>query len=155
MKQLIVIAFASVAFAACYSKTQEVKKMTTDTAGQALKAKRLTDTTGYTTIKWIDSVVNIGLVSTGKTAEINFRFKNTGDKPLFVVDARPGCGCTIADYPKQAIAPGKEGIIKANYDVKAGTKGEFRKNIHVKTNTKDKRDTYIFFFGKVKTEGDT
>jgi hypothetical protein len=71
------------------------------------------------------------------------------------VAAEPGCGCTVTDFPQEAIAPGKEGIISASYDIKADAHGEFRKNIHVKTNTKDKTDTYIFFFGKVKSEGDT
>ena len=148
-------AFAAiVVFTACNSS--EVKNTTAqDTAGDALHAKLLTDTSGYTSIKWIDSVKNIGLVTAGKKSEITFRFQNVGNKPLFVIDAQPGCGCTIADYPKEAIAPGKEGIITANYDVKAGTQGEFRKNIHVKTNTKEKTDTYIFFYGRIKSEGNT
>ena len=139
-------------FAAC--QTQETKKQPVP-VGKTINTKLLTDTSGFTTIKWIDSVKNIGLVSPGKKAEIEFRFKNTGKKPLFIVAAEPGCGCTVADYPKEAIAPGSEGVITAGNDVKAGAKGEFRKNIHVKTNTKDKTDTYIFFYGKVRSDGDT
>ena len=67
------------------------------------------DSTTFTTIKWIDSLKDIGTVPAGKTAEINFRFQNTGDKPLIVVEAKPGCGCTLADYPKEPISPGKRG----------------------------------------------
>jgi hypothetical protein len=154
MKLFFTAIAAIVAFTACNSN--EVKQTNSgDTTGNALHAQLLTDTTGYTQIKWIDSVKNIGLVTAGKKVEITFRFQNVGTKPLFIVDAQPGCGCTIADYPKEAIAPGKEGIITANFDVKAGTEGEFRKNIHVKTNTKEKTDTYIFFYGRIKSEGNT
>ncbi|HEX8460936.1 MAG TPA: DUF1573 domain-containing protein [Segetibacter sp.] len=157
MKLHLILITAITALAAC--QNQDAKKTTattiTDTTGSALHTKLLTDTSGYTEIKWIDSVKNIGIIPPAKVAEIAFRFKNTGTKPLFIIDAKPGCGCTITDYPKEAIAPGKEGIIKANYDVKAGTSGEFRKNIHVKTNTKDKTDTYIFFYGRIRGEGET
>ncbi len=110
------------------------------------------DTANYTSIKWIDSVKNIGNVEAGKKAEIKFRFKNTGGKPLYIISAEPGCGCTVADFPKEAIAPGAEGLITANYDVHAGSEGEFRKNIHVTTNTKGSDSHYIFFYGGIKKD---
>jgi hypothetical protein len=154
MKFQLITLLSFAVFTSCQNNN-DVKRITADTTGNALDAKLLSDTSGFTTIKWIDSVKNIGLVQAGKKSEITFRFKNTGNSPLFIVDAKPGCGCTIADYPEEAIAPGKEGIITANYDVKAGTSGEFRKNIHVKTNTKDKTDTYIFFYGRIKGKGDS
>lgn len=113
------------------------------------------DTTRFTTIKWIDSVENIGTIEAGKKTEIKFHFKNTGGKPLYIISAEPGCGCTVTDYPKEAIAPGAEGLITAEYDVHKGTSGEFRKNIHVTTNTKGSTGHYIFFYGAIKSEGDT
>lgn len=112
------------------------------------------DTNNYTTIKWIDSVKNIGTVNAGTTTEIKFRFKNTGEKPLYIIAARPGCGCTVADYPKEAIAAGAEGVITANYDIHKGTEGEFRKNISVTANTKGSKDYNIFFYGQIKKESD-
>lgn len=113
------------------------------------------DTTNYTTIKWVDSVKNIGLVTAGTKTKINFRFKNTGTKPLFIIAARPGCGCTIADYPKEAIAPNAEGVITAEYDAQKGTQGEFRKNISVNANTKGTTLYNIFFYGRIKKENDS
>lgn len=145
MKICFVIVFFVVGLAAC--NNQDVKKKET--------ADLTKDTTKFTTIHWIDSVKNIGDVVAGKKAEIQFRFKNTGEKPLFIVSAEPGCGCTVADYPKAAIAPGAEGLITAAYDAHAGTVGEFRKNIHVTTNTKGSTSHYIFFYGTIKKEGDT
>lgn len=145
MKNLISIVAFFTCFAACKNqdtKTRDLLALSKDTAN-------------FTTIKWIDSLKDIGAVATGKKAEIKFRFKNTGNKPLFIISAEPGCGCTLADYPKEAIAPGSEGLITANYDVHSGNTGEFRKNIHVTTNTKASTSHYIFFYGVIKNEGDT
>jgi hypothetical protein len=108
------------------------------------------DTTNYTAVHWIDSVKNIGTVAAGTTSEIRFRFKNTGLKPLYIIAARPGCGCTVADYPKEAIAANAEGEIKAKYNVTKGMLGGFRKNITVITNTKGTTNHNIFFYGEIK-----
>src|SRR5437870_9123303 len=115
MKIYLFIIAAFISLTAC--QNQDVKKKNILAVAK--------DTTNYTTIKWIDSLKNIGTVEAGKKAEIKFRFKNTGAKPLFIISAEPGCGCTVADYPKEAIAPGGEGLITAAYDVHTGTEGEF------------------------------
>ncbi len=107
------------------------------------------DTANYTSIKWLDSLKDIGNVPAGKTAAISFKFMNTGSKPLYVINVRPGCGCTLADYPKEPILPGKTGIVKAGYNVHKDGQGDFRKNIRVTTNTKEKTDNYIFFYGTI------
>ena len=145
MRIYFIIIATFVSFTAC--QNQDVKKKQADAL--------VKDTTGYTTIAWIDSVKNIGTVEAGKKAEIKFTFKNTGTKPLFIVSAQPGCGCTVADYPKEAIAPGATGLITAAYDVHAGATGEFRKNIHVTTNTKGTTNHYIYFYGAIKNASDS
>ena len=110
---------------------------------------KATDTANYTSIKWLDSLKDIGNVPAGKTATISFKFLNTGSKPLYVISVKPGCGCTLADYPKEPILPGKTGIVKANYNVHKDGQGDFRKNVRVTTNTKEKTDNYIFFYGTI------
>jgi hypothetical protein len=113
------------------------------------------DSSKFTSIQWIDSLKDIGTVEAGKTTEIKFRFKNIGAKPLFIISAEPGCGCTVANYPKEAIAPNSEGVITAAYNVNAGTTGDFRKNIHVTTNTNGPTIHYLYFYGSIKSAGDT
>jgi hypothetical protein len=134
-----------IAFTAC--KNEDVKKKGSQVS--------VNDTTKFTNIKWIDSLKDIGFVEPGKKTEINFKFKNTGTRPLFIISAEPGCGCTVADYPKGAILPGAEGVITAAYNVTSGTTGAFRKNIHVTTNTIGSTSHYVYFYGAIKTAGDT
>lgn len=112
-------------------------------------AVKAADTLNYTYIKWVDSLKDIGNIPAGKTQSISFTFMNTGNKPLYIIDAKPGCGCTLADYPKEAILPGKTGVLKADYNVHENGQGDFRKSIRVTTNTKDKTDNYIFFYGTI------
>lgn len=119
--------------------------------GTAIPASAANDTSNYTSIQWLDSIQDIGVLTLGQNAEINFRFKNTGNKPLFIVSANPGCGCTVADYPKEAIAPGSEAVIKAGFDTKNQHIGGFYKSISVVTNTTGNVNHNLIFQGEIIT----
>ena len=106
------------------------------------------DTANYTKILWLDTLVNIGTIKTTDTAKIKFRFKNIGDKALFIITVAPSCGCTVADYPKEPIQPGKEGIVTAAYKWN-GQLGAIRKTISVRTNTSNAAYHKIAFMGEV------
>lgn len=143
MKMNVLLVTALIVFGSCQSTADK-------------KANRAaTDTANFTSIKWIDSVKNIGTVLPGKKTEIKFGFINTGTKPLFIVSAKPGCGCTIANYPEEAIAPGAKGEITAGYQVPEKGEGAFRKNIIVTANTTGSTTQSIFFFGEIKKEGNS
>ena len=150
MKKYLLFIAIPVAFFACKGNESAENK----TIGPvAFNAKAAADSSNYTSIQWLDSIKEIGPLNMGVTAEIKFRFTNTGNKPLFIVDATPGCGCTVADYPKEAIAPGSEGVITASFDTKKGSVGEFRKNIHVTTNTIGNTSHSLFFAGSILQDG--
>ena len=59
-----------------------------------------------------------------------FEVTNIGTEPLLIEQATPTCGCTIGDYTKEPIAPGKVGYIKATYNAK--NIGMFEKRLNVK-----------------------
>lgn len=69
-----------------------------------------------------------------------FEFKNTGDKPLIIVDAVASCGCTKPSYTAKPIKPGKKGKVEVTFNPR-GRAGTFRKTIKVKTNCPDKVST--------------
>ena len=102
------------------------------------------DSSSLTTIQWIDSVKNLGRITEGQKLQISFRFKNTGTKPLIIQSVRPGCGCTVADYPKEPIAPGGEGEITGSFDSQ-GRENLQRKEIAVTANTKGSANHTLFF----------
>lgn len=55
---------------------------------------------------------------------------NIGTEPLLIEQATPSCGCTVSDYTKTPIAPGKTGTIKATYN--AAAVGHIDKTLTVK-----------------------
>jgi len=83
-----------------------------------------------TTIKFKSETHDFGNLQEGDAAEAEFVFTNTGKEPLIIQNVHPGCGCTTPFWSKDAVAPGKTGIIKAAYGTK-GRPGPFNKNITV------------------------
>ena len=63
-----------------------------------------------------------------------FKFKNTGNEPLEITNARGSCGCTVPEWPKDPIAPGKKGEIKVVFNSK-GKRGKQTKTITIAANT--------------------
>ncbi|MGN6532067.1 MAG: DUF1573 domain-containing protein [Ginsengibacter sp.] len=55
---------------------------------------------------------------------------NIGTEPLIIEQATPSCGCTVSDYTKAPIAPGKTGTISATYN--AAAVGPIDKTLTVK-----------------------
>jgi hypothetical protein len=55
---------------------------------------------------------------------------NIGTEPLIIDQATPSCGCTVSDYTKAPIAPGKTGTITATYN--AAAVGPINKTLTVK-----------------------
>ncbi|MCR4964611.1 MAG: DUF1573 domain-containing protein [Bacteroidales bacterium] len=62
-----------------------------------------------------------------------FEFTNVGNQDLILVNVKPGCGCTAANYSKEPVAPGQKGFIEATYNP-YNRPGAFNKNIRVTTN---------------------
>jgi len=73
---------------------------------------------------------NLGKIKQNVPATATFVVTNIGSSDLLIDQANPTCGCTISDYTKAPIAPGKTGIIKATYN--AATLGQINKTLTVK-----------------------
>lgn len=141
MNRLILFSFAALLLASCLNTTDKEKnKGTIDPASVVLPAK---DSSNFTTIQWLDSSKSLGTIESGQVLKINYRFRNSGTKPLVITNVQPGCGCTVADYPKAPIAPGGEGEILASFDSK-GKEGQQKKNITVYANTANEIHTLWF-----------
>ena len=80
----------------------------------------------------------------GGKVTARFSFKNVGDSALILTKVKPGCGCTAANYTKEAVQPGQTGFIDATYDP-WGRPGQFNKNIKVSTNEPNQANPYIIF----------
>ncbi len=84
----------------------------------------------------------------GGTVHFTYYFTNTGDDSLKLINVKPGCGCTTAEWTKTAIAPGQKGFIKAEYNPK-GRPGAFNKAIMVTSNASNKVQETLIISGEV------
>jgi hypothetical protein len=126
VKKYILLLLVCSAIISCDVRHKD--KIADDT--ETLKALALKDST---TVQIIDSAYNFGKVTDGEKVEYSYRFKNTGTKPLIVVQATASCGCTVPQKPEKPILPGQIGFIKIVFDSK-GRVGEAHKTITVTSN---------------------
>ena len=61
-----------------------------------------------------------------------FEFTNTGKADLLLTNVSSSCGCTVPEWPKEPIAPGKTASIKVSYDT--NRVGPINKNVFVDSN---------------------
>jgi hypothetical protein len=113
-------------------------------------AAALADTARYTNIQWLDSASrNYGTIPEGQKLDVAFRFRNSGSTPLVIGQVRPSCGCTIAEQPKEPIAPGGEGQIRAVFNSQ-GHSGVNHKTLFVTANTKGTQNYSLQFVVQVE-----
>jgi hypothetical protein len=86
-----------------------------------------------TTVQIIDSSFDFGKVMDGEKVEYNYRFRNTGTKPLVIVNATASCGCTVPQKPEKPIMPGEIGFIKVEFDSRSRV-GMVHKSITITSN---------------------
>lgn len=113
------------------------------------------DSSNYTTIQWLDTSIDFGSKKMGEIVNITFRCKNTGNKSLYLYDVHPGCGCTVADYTKEPITPGKEGKITARFDTKKSHPGEVHKTVAVSSNNSNYAPLKLKFSGVIAADSAT
>jgi len=106
------------------------------------------DTAQFTNIKWKDTAFDFGARKMGDIVNLTFVCTNTGNKPLYLYEVHPSCGCTLVDYSKAPIAPGQTGKIDAQFDTKKSHSAQVHKTIFVHTNTDDPA-RYLSFSGTV------
>lgn len=82
---------------------------------------------------------DFGTIKEGQTVENQFKFTNSGKSDLIITNAQASCGCTVAEYPKDAVKPNQEGIIKVKFSSE-GKHGKQEKSITISANTENRKE---------------
>ena len=69
-----------------------------------------------TNVALSESQFDFGKIKKGDHKEHTYEITNTGENPLIISQVKPGCGCTVPDYTKEPILPGKKGKITLKFD---------------------------------------
>jgi hypothetical protein len=99
-------------------------------------------------IKFDKTEHNFGSFSQAKgSVSTVFTFTNVGTAPLVIHQAIASCGCTVPEYSKEAVLPGKTGTIQVTYDAH-DKYGHFKKSVTIRTNAKTET-VRLFIEGEV------
>ena len=69
-----------------------------------------------TNIVLSESQFDFGKMKKGEQREHIYEITNTGENPLIISQVKPGCGCTVPEFTKEPILPGKKGMITLKFD---------------------------------------
>ena len=107
-------------------------------SAQRMQTPPTTQATHTVPTKMQESIVfektthDYGTIAQGADGNSEFKFTNTGKAPLILSNVKASCGCTVPEWPKEPIAPGKTSSIKVKYNT--ATVGAFNKSITVNSN---------------------
>jgi uncharacterized protein (DUF58 family) len=62
------------------------------------------------------TLINYGTVAQGSDGTRTFKVTNTGNQPLIIKNATASCNCTVPEWPKEPILPGKSADVKVRYN---------------------------------------
>ncbi|WP_333854225.1 DUF1573 domain-containing protein [Epilithonimonas sp.] len=130
IKILAVAALCTLAFS-CNKKEETSSLETADSAQTAATAEAMpqesvnpedealvkeAQSKPLTTIAFSETDHNFGDIKKGEKVEHVYEVTNTGTNPLIISNVKPGCGCTVPDFTKEPILPGKKGKITLHFD---------------------------------------
>lgn len=127
---LAMLAIAAVSLTSC--KEDATAKM--DDTAIANAETRDAKAAAFPVMKFDKVEHDFGTINEGDVVEESFTFTNTGTEPLVIVDAKGSCGCTVPQWPREAIAPGATGemVVKFNSN---GKPNQQLKTVNIKANT--------------------
>ena len=128
MKRYLLILLLPAAIVSCDPKKRD--RISDDAAREREMGLR-----DSTTVLVIDTTHNFATAIDGDMVEFNFRFKNTGTKPLIVTNASASCGCTVPEKPELPILPGDTSFIKVVFNSK-GRIGMAHKTVRIISNAR-------------------
>ena len=143
MKKIILSITCLAILTACNNGSKLFNSSNSDSVNAVAAAKE-----NAPAFKFEKESYDFGQIMQGEKVSYDFKFKNIGKSPLIITSATATCGCTVPEYPKEPIQPGKEGIIHVVFN-SATKSGMQNKVVTIKANTVPS-ETQIHLIGDVK-----
>lgn len=137
MKKTIFLLAVMMAFAFTSCKDNAAEKVSEDNVAAA--AERDAEAGKFPVMAFEESVFDFGTIEQGTPQEHKFKFTNTGETDLVIVDAKSSCGCTVPEYPKTPVAPGETGELLVKFN--GSGKNQVSKTVTITANTQSGKET--------------
>jgi len=86
---------------------------------------------GQAVMTFTETSHDFGKIENGGDGTYIFKYKNTGNQPLIIMEVTASCGCTTPTYTKAPLKPGDSGEILVKYDTTR--EGIFSKTVTIKS----------------------
>lgn len=113
-----------------------------------ISAQTSGDTINIARIQMDDAIYNFGETKKGNIVKHTFKFKNIGKAPLYIVDVRTTCGCTVPSWSKKVIEPNVSDELSVQFNTENATDKQVKK-ITIVANTYPS-ETVMTLIGVIK-----
>ena len=141
MKKTLVstLLLLSLLLAAACADTQKNGDIDVDLINNPNSAQGYDQSARVPKITFDSDLHDFGRITAGESISYSFHFRNTGDADLVLSGCSATCGCTVADYPRGRIAPGKEGYVTVTFNSQGKT-GQQYQEVTVTSNAQPGRN---------------
>ena len=133
---LLLTAALAALLASCGSRQQEA--MDTDIIHNPQSAQGYDEGEKMPVISFEEDMHDFGRLTMGENISYSFKFTNKGNADLIISGCSATCGCTVASYPKDRIAPGSSDYITVSFSSE-GRRGQQFQEVTVMTNAQPSR----------------
>ncbi|MCA1761972.1 MAG: DUF1573 domain-containing protein [Cryomorphaceae bacterium] len=116
-------------------------------------AQEATPVSGGPEISVNKDVHDYGTIKQGANGSCEFELTNNGSEPLIISKAKGSCGCTVPEWPKEPIMPGKSAVMTVRYDTKRV--GPINKSVTITSNATNASTKVVRIKGKVLASENT
>ena len=109
--------------------------LTTGAAAQSIALRTAPEPAPTAVVRWQKDTYSFGEIKQAVPATAEFQFTNVGKAPVLITRVEGTCGCTVTDYAREPVQPGKSSKVTVTYT--AANPGSFHKTVTVVTNAGD------------------
>lgn len=137
LKSFIPLFFAFLLLSACGGKSTD-GNIDVDLIRNPNSASGYDASTAMPELTFDCNMHDFGRLTSGEVISYSFHFRNTGNADLVISSCSASCGCTVADFPRNRIAPGDDGYIVVTFNSK-GKSGQQYQEVNVFSNAQPAR----------------
>ena len=119
------------------------KKISSNLVNNPLSGSKKAENGTLPKFKFDEINHDFGVIIQGEKVSYTYKYRNVGKSDLVISSASASCGCTVANYDKNPVPPGKDGKIEIVFDSN-GKNGTQHKTVNILANTQPNLVTLSF-----------
>jgi len=139
MKNFTIVYVLMLSLALFSCKEKATSKINTSNLESA-KERDAVISLGSAIIDFDQREYDFGEITEGELVEGTFEIINKGKVDLIITNAKATCGCTVPEWPREAIKPGESAPLKFTFNSR-GRVGKQSKTISLQTNSEKVNET--------------